>query len=97
MIFDNPCDVLDHMEKLQADSRLLKETLRSGGNGSKTAARKLRKMTYTVQVLGKYFRDLTNAEGKEDKLAEVKAAFAKKWAELHAPSKRSSKKDEADD
>jgi len=96
MIFDNACDVLDKMEELQAESRLLKETLRSGGNGSKTAARKLRKMTYHVGVLGKHFRDLTNAEGDEEKLAKIKADFGKKWTDLHAPSKRS-KKDEAAD
>lgn len=96
MIFNNPCDVLDKMEEMMAESRLLKETLRSGGNGSKTAARKLRRMTYVNQVLGKHFRDLTNAEGNADKLAEIKASFAKKWADLHGPSKRSKKGEAAE-
>lgn len=97
MIFNDPCAVLDEMEKLMAESRLLKETLRSKGNGSKTAARKLRKMTYVVQVLGKHFRDLTNAEGNADKLSDIKSKFAKKWADLQAPAKRISKKEEAAD
>lgn len=83
----DPAAVLDEMERRLVEARLLKETFRAGGNGSKTAAKKLRKVTYLIGVLGKHFRDLSNTPDAA-KRKTVVANFGTKWAKLIAPTRR---------
>lgn len=84
---NDPAAVLDEMERRLVEARLLKETFRAGGNGSKTAAKKLRKVTYLIGVLGKHFRDLSNADDTSKRKVVV-ANFGPKWAKLVAPARR---------
>lgn len=83
----DPSSVLDEMEKRIVDARLLRETYRAGGNGSKTAVKKLRKITYQIGILGKHFRDLTNAKDAGKRKHTINA-FSAKWAKVIAPSRR---------
>lgn len=87
---NNPVAVLDAMERMLEQSKLMKETLRAGGNGSKTAAKKLRKVTYQIQVLGKHFRDLSVHTEDSAKRRLIIADFSTKWAKLMAPTRRKS-------
>lgn len=93
---NDPVAALDEMERKLVESRLLKETMRAGGNGSKTAAKKLRKITYQVQILGKHFRDLSVVGDDSGKRRDTVAKFSAKWAKIMAPTRRKAAEKKAD-